>query len=110
MKKRLLVSIAITAGIITIFLVPFIEFVDLGFFDEIAMWIHWPLFGAAFFGDWGVGSILLIILWYGILSRDNSLLQHVAGILEKRQLIQESATFVRINGFKKLLNYVQKIK
>jgi len=72
MKKRLIISFAIAVSVLAIFLVSFIEFLDLGLFDEIAMWIHWPLFGAGFFGDWGMGSILLLILWYGILycSRD----------------------------------------
>ncbi|MBX2963672.1 MAG: hypothetical protein KF687_14260 [Cyclobacteriaceae bacterium] len=65
MKKRLVISLSITIGLLLVLLIPTFELIDWGFLESIAMLIHWPLFGAAFFGDNSGGTITFLIFWYG---------------------------------------------
>jgi hypothetical protein len=64
MKKRLIISLSITIGFLLL-LIPTAQFIEWGFVQTVAMFIHWPLFGAAYFGDTSGGTITLLIFWYG---------------------------------------------
>mgnify|MGYP001137877730 CR=1 FL=1 len=75
--KRITISFLITIGFLTILLIPFIEFIDWGFIESFAVWIHWPLFGIAFFGETG-GVISFLILWYaGIIGIGTSIIYYI---------------------------------
>jgi len=85
MKKRLIISFLIVIGVLATLFVPLIEFIDLGFLDQIAIWIHWPLFGAGFFGDWGIGSILFVAFWYGIIiAIEMTFIYNVIALIQNR--------------------------
>lgn len=64
--KRLLISLLITIGLLIAFLIPLTELINWGFVADIAMFIHWPLFGVGFFGEWNGEVIFFLILWYGM--------------------------------------------
>jgi hypothetical protein len=57
MKKRIFISVSIT--ILSLALLSLI--------GEIAIWIHWPLWGAGFFGEYTIEIMIFIAVWYAVI-------------------------------------------